>query len=140
MAAEARVRTVKSLFGVFGALLPVLYCGGLVLYFSDVGGSPEGIAQVGLGPTVIGLGAVGALFCIPLMLKLVKVFMGPKTSGSGGSNARRAQAPESSFDADAVISRYLAQNPNEATRDAPQAGPRQAAAPAQRSGFGRRTA
>src|SRR5437868_11721160 len=48
------VRTLKSVFGVTGALVPVLYCGGLLHHFLDLSGSVLGAATIGLGPTRLG--------------------------------------------------------------------------------------
>jgi hypothetical protein len=93
----------KSVFGVVAALLPVGYCGYLLLYFRDVSGE-AGPVETGLGPTMLGLGAVGLLFTIPLILKMVRLF-----AGSPASAARvEPLAEDSTFDADAALARYLA--------------------------------
>ena len=131
------METVKSVFGVLRALVPVLYCGGLVYYFYSVSGSVEGAQAIGLGPTLIGLGAVGLLFCIPLIIKLVRIFAAPRSPGSGGGpDATRDDEGE----ADAAIARYMARQSAQAAPSAPAARPaRGGGAPAGRPGFGRKT-
>ena len=129
------MRTLKPAFGVIGALMPVLYCGSLLYYFFDVSGSVEGAQELGLGPTLIGLGAGGLLFCAPLIIKLMRIFRAPRAPGSGGGGPK--DDPDDGFDADAAIARYMAQ------RSAQGASPSPAARPAQSGGgpargFGRR--
>jgi hypothetical protein len=120
------MRNAKSAFGVVGALLPLLYCGGLVFYFLDLSGSPQEAVDTGLGPTVIGLGAVGLLFCIPLIFKIAKLFSRPPEPGPGGG--------DSGFDADEAVARYLARQASGAgDTSAPQGG---GTAP---RGFGRKS-
>ncbi len=133
--------SLKSMFGVARAAVPVLYCGYLAYYFFDVGGSVQGVEDTGLGPTVIGLGVVAALFCIPLLLKAVRLFNGPRAPGPRNTGPR-GNAPDSDDDddggaaADAIIARYMARKDAEAgtlpSRPAPQGGP------ARRPSFGRK--
>lgn len=106
------MQSLKSVFGVIGALVPVVYCGGLVYYFLDVsGGSVEQAQSIGLGPTLLGLAAIGLLFTIPLLIKIVRIFAGPRSPGS----SRRAGRDEGeTFDADAVLARYAARQSTEA--------------------------
>lgn len=122
------MQPLKSVFGLVGALLPVAYCGGLVWFFQGQTGGVEFITSAGLGPTVIGLGALGVLFCIPLILKLTKIVTAPakpvKVTGI-------PDAPESEFDADAALARYLA-------RKAAGEIEVPVAAPVQRASFGRK--
>ncbi len=120
----------KAVFGVFGALLPIGYCGYLLLYFRDVSGD-KGPVETGLGPTMLGLGAVGLLFAIPLILKAARLLAGSRPTASGG---RELLAEESTFDADAALARYLA-------RKAAQGGhvPQSPPDAAPRTGFGRKT-
>ena len=129
------MRNLKSAFGLAGAIVPVIYCGGLLYYFFGVGGSVEGVETIGLGPTMIGLGAVGLLFCIPVILKLMRVFGDLRTPGSGGGSARDE---ENGFDADAAIARYMAQRSTEAAPKGVAPPVRGEAARVKRSGFGRR--
>lgn len=131
---------LKSIIGIGRALLPVLYCGYLFYYFIDVGGSVQGIKDIGLGPTVIGLGAVGLLFCLPLIWKIVRTFRGPRAPKSGGGAPIKDDDDDGGAAADAIIARYMARK---AIEDAlpSAAAPRPAApsgGPAKRPSFGRK--
>ena len=141
MATGVEMRTVKSVFGVISALGPVLYCGGLAYHFLDLSGSMQEAQEIGLGPTVIGLAVVGLLFCIPLILKLVRIFRGPRLPGPEGRGG--ADAPErddeDGFDPDAAIARYMAQRSAEAVVNTPAGLSAHGRGPAKRPGFGRRT-
>ena len=120
------MRSVKMVVGVVGALVPVVYCGGLVWYFMR-GNDLSGPVGTGLGPTVLGLGVVGLLFCIPLVFKLLKLAAPAKPE----PGARAADdEPVSSFDADAALARYMARKA--------AAGGEIPSAPAPRGGFGRK--
>jgi len=131
------VETLKSGFGLLRALLPVVYFGSLLFYFLDVGGSVHGAWEIGLGPTVLGLGFVGLLFCIPLALKIIRILNNPRSPGPGGSTPARDD--DDGFDADAVVARYMAGRSAETTPDAPAARPApRSGAPAKPAGFGRR--
>ena len=130
------MRTLKPAFGVIGALMPVLYCGSLLYYFFDVSGSVEGAQELGLGPTLIGLGAGGLLFCAPLIIKLMRIFREPPAPGSGGRPGGPTDDTDDGFDADAAIARYLAQRSEQGATNVPAARPAQAGGPAR--GFGRR--
>jgi len=122
------MRSVKMVFGIVGALVPIAYCGGLVWYFMR-GNTLEGPVGQGLGPTVLGLGAIGLLFCIPLVFKLLKLAAPPKPE----PGARVAdEEPASSFDADAALARYLARKAAAGGEIPPMP------APAPRGGFGRK--
>jgi hypothetical protein len=135
------VRTLKSVFGVAGAIVPILYCGSLLYYFVDVGGSMEGANMLGLGPTVLGLGAVSLLFCIPLILRLVRIFTAARSPGSGGRGGPDAPTPDDDTggDADAAIARYMARQSAQTAPKAPAVRPaQQGGRPARPSGFGRR--
>jgi hypothetical protein len=135
------VRTLKSVFGVMGALVPILYCGSLLYYFLDLSGSVQEAETDGLGPTLLGLGIVGLIFCIPLVLKIVRIFAGPRSPGSGGRGGPDAPTPddEGGFDADAAIARYMARRSAEAAPNSPAAPPaHQGGGPARRPRFGRK--
>ena len=136
------MRTFKSVFGVISALGPVLYCGGLLYFFFDqAGGSVQQAEDMGLGPTLIGLGVVGLLFCIPLLYKIMRLITGPRSPRSGGDGGPSASTgdEESGFDADAVIARYMARQTTEAAPNAPAISPtRPSTSPAKRQGFGRK--
>jgi hypothetical protein len=98
------MQSTKSALGWIGALVPLAYCVGLIVYFQSVGGSFEGAIALGLGPTMLGLGGVGLLFCLPLVMKLIKLATGPKTRAAA-AEAEEAEAP---FDPDAALARYMA--------------------------------
>jgi hypothetical protein len=136
------MRTFKSVFGVAGAVVPVLYCGGLLYYFLDVGGSVQQATEIGLGPTILGLGVVGLIFCIPLIIKIARLFSGPRSPGSG--SRPDPDEDDSGFDADAAIARYMASRSAESTApSAPIVSPARgggfgSAGPVARQGFGRK--
>jgi hypothetical protein len=133
------VRTFKSVFGVAGALVPILYCGGLIYYFLDVTGSVEEAKMDGLGPTLLGLGTVGLFFCIPLIVKIVRIFAGPRSPGSGGRGGPDAPDDDGGFDADAVVARYMARRSAEAPAGSPAApAAREGGGQARRPSFGRK--
>ena len=148
------MRSFKSVFGVARAGLPVLYCGYLLYYFLDVSGSVQEARDIGLGPTLLGLGIVGLLFCIPLAVKIVRLFIGPRSPGSSApgpgssgsgltdSCGRGPDAPssdgESGIDADAVVARYLARRSAEAAAASPAAPRAQEGRRPASPSFGRR--
>lgn len=138
------MQRLKSIFGVIGALVGVLYCGGLIYYyyFLDISGSVQEAKEIGLGPTLLGLGIVGLLLCIPLVWKIVRLFAAPRSPGSGGRSGPDALPPggDDAFDADAAIARYLARRSAEAAVGSPTARPtHEVGGPAKRPSFGRRT-
>jgi hypothetical protein len=130
------VRTVKSTFGVMGVLVPIFYCGSLLYYFLDLSGSMQDAEKDGLGPTLIGLGAVSLLFSIPFIMKVVRILSQPRSPGSGGDAPPR----DDGFDADAAIARYTVRRSAEAAPNAPAVPPvHRGGGPARRPGFGRKT-
>jgi len=124
---------------VIRALLPIVYFTGLLVDLLDVsGGSIHQAWRIGLGPTILGLGFIGLLFCIPLALRIVRILNGLRASGSGGGSGRSAPDDDDGFDADAAVARYLAQRPAEATSSpAPRPTPK-SGGPTKPTGFGRR--
>jgi hypothetical protein len=139
----------KSIFDVIKALLPVLYCGYLLYYFLGVGGSLQGVGDIGLGPTVLGLAGVGVLFCIPLILKIRRLLHARRTPGSGGDAPKDNDDDDGGAAADAVIARYMARKAAEESAGKPAASfasagtgaaspAPQSGGPAKRPGFGRR--
>jgi len=126
------VRTDKSVFVVIGTLMPVLYCGILIYYFLDISGSLRGAKSIGLSPTLLGLALVGLLFCIPLVITLVRMFSPPRSPESGTN----ASNDDSGFDADAAVARYMAQRPAEGRPVSPSYS---RGGPVKRSSFGRRS-
>lgn len=98
----------KNWFGLVGAAVPVVVCGGFLLYFNNVRGAFGGLLDSQLGPTMFGIAAFGLLFLALFLVKLWKVAGG----GPAGTPAARAdaalQAEQSDFDADAAFARYMA--------------------------------
>jgi hypothetical protein len=123
--------SVKSVFGVGAALLPVAYCGGLLYYFTQ-NNTLSGPVGQGLGPTVLGLGAVGLLFCAPVIFKLLKLFAPAKPEAGKGREVADEE-PVSSFDADAALARYMARKAAQGDGQPPRFEPS-----APRGGFGRK--
>jgi hypothetical protein len=142
MAVEVRaLRMLKSVFGVIGALVPIIYCGYLLYYFVDLTGSPQEAEMNGLGPTLLGLGIVALLFCIVLIVKIVRMFAGPRSPGWGGRGGPDASTDDSAggFDADAAVARYMARRSAEAAAGPGAAPPaRERGGPAGRVNFGRK--
>jgi len=129
------MRGFKSFFGIIGALMPVVYCGGLLYYFVDRTGSIREADAIGLGPTMVGLAVVGLLFSIPLILKVVRMLIALRSSAAsahGGNDAPK----QDNFDADAVLARYMANRPAEGASNAPPQ--HQGGNPAPRPTFGRK--
>jgi hypothetical protein len=129
------MRTLKSALGIAGALIPIVYCGGLIYYFLDLTGSVAEAEANGLGPTLLGLAVVGLLFCIPLVVKLIRMLIGSGPSASGGRGGD-ATSKQDDVDADALVARYMARRTAEAATDAPL--PHQGGDPAPRPTFGRK--
>jgi hypothetical protein len=124
--------SVKSVFGMVGALIPICYCAGLAYYFFGVSGnSLQGATALGLGPTILGLGAIGLLFCVPLLIKLVRLGA-PAPSRGKPARVSEDDAGEP-FDADAALARYMA-------RKAAEGGssPLASVEPPRPQGFGRK--
>ncbi len=96
------MRNWKSAIGLVFALLPVLYCGGLLLYFEKVRRAGGGLFDRELGPTVIGLGGFGLLFLLLLLWK-IRRFVAPPPPPTGIAPDPRP----SDFDPDAALARYL---------------------------------
>jgi hypothetical protein len=133
------MRTTKSIFGLIGAAIPVICCGGLLLYFASVRNSFGGLVDGALGPTMLGLGAIGLLFLLLLVLKVLRLFGGKGAPGAGGGG-RAEGAPQeegSDFDPDAALARYLARQASGARGPA---SPNGGGGPARQAGFGRKGA
>jgi hypothetical protein len=102
------MKAAKSWFGVVMALLPVLFFGGMFLYFDGVNNASFGLFESSLGPTRIGLGALTILFAL-LFLWRLKVAATPPPPRASLSTADGAiEEAKSDFDADAAMARYLA--------------------------------
>ena len=101
---------LKSIVGVIGALVTVLYFAGLFYYFFDVAGSVENAKLLGLGPTLVEVGAFVLFFLILLIVRIARMAARPPSPGSGGNDGSDASKhhDEGGFDADAAIARYMA--------------------------------
>ena len=102
------MRTARSWFGLIGALLPVLFCGGFLLYFDNVRRAFGGLVDSGIGPTMIGLAAFGLLFLVLFLLKLRRFLAPPAPPSSGDRVAAALEETRSDFDPDAAFARYMA--------------------------------
>jgi hypothetical protein len=139
---------MKSTLGLIGAAIPVLYCGGLVIYFAGVNRSFGGMLGRELGPTMVGLGVIGLLFLIPLVLKIRKLAARPDApappgaggGGDGGPVDQAPQDPPSDFDPDAALARYMARRSSGAHGPASPSAPHPGGGPVRQAGFGRRGA
>ncbi len=143
------MRTMKSTLGLIGAAIPVLYCGGLVIYFAGVNRSFGGMLGRELGPTMVGLGVIGLLFLIPLVLKIRRLVSppappAPPGAGSGGGGGgpvdRAPQDQPSDFDPDAAIARYMAKRSSGPNGPASPFAAHEGGRPAGPTGFGRKGA
>lgn len=99
--------SLGKVLGVIGGLVPIIYIGWMLRHFIGVGGdSAEGVAGIGLGPTVIGLSIVGLLFALPLIIKLLRVATGMnRVPGASPKPGEVFDAP--AFDADAAFANYM---------------------------------
>lgn len=87
-------------------LLPIAYVAWVLRHFADVGGGDaQGIADIGLGPTVIGLSVVGLLFALPLAIKLIRALSG--TNKVPGAKMADPSVETQGFDADAAFANYM---------------------------------
>ena len=134
------MRELRYAVGVIGALMPILYCARLLYYFLNLSGSVEEAQKDGLGPTVFGLAAVGLLFCVFLVFKIVR--SRPRPPAPEPRKPRPdppADGGEGGFDADAVVARYMAARSTEAASGSTAAVSTPARdRPAKPSTFGRR--
>ncbi len=103
------MRFVSGVFSWAFALLPTAYIGGLIWYFSGVGGgSAEGIVAIGLGPTVLGLIVVGLILTAPLVIKIIRLLSGAnRVPGARSEAAGELTADTQGFDADAAFANYM---------------------------------
>lgn len=101
------MQTSKNWFGLVGAAIPVLICGGLLLYFHTVRGALDGLGGDQLGPTMFGVGAFGLLFLVLFLVKLWRIAGGAPASPAARAEAA-VEAERSDFDADAAFARYIA--------------------------------
>jgi hypothetical protein len=99
------MRATRNFFGLAMALLPVLFCGGLLLYLNNVRNAFGGWLDGAVGPTMLGLAATGLIFLTLFGLKLRRL-SAPPPPKAGGLDA--ADEPKSDFDPDAALARYMA--------------------------------
>ena len=115
------MQTSKNWFGLVGAAIPVLVCGGFLLYFNQVRGAFGGLLDSQLGPTMFGIGAFGILFLVIFLVKLWRIAGG--ASAPPGARAEAAlKAEQSDFDADAAFARYMARRGDSPVVDRPPPG------------------
>ena len=93
------------------ALIPLVWIGWLLYHFVGVsGGTAQGVASIGLGPTVIGLSIVGLLFALPLIIKLLRAATGVNRVPGASFDAKLKPGEvvvEPEFDADAAFASYM---------------------------------
>ena len=108
------MRTTRNVFGLIFAALPVLYCGGFLLYFNSIRQWGGGWFDSSLGPTMLGLAAFGLLFLMLFLWKLRRYLRPPAPPRSGGPGGPGPDPDEalSDFDPDAAMARYLARRSN----------------------------
>ncbi|WP_332818416.1 hypothetical protein [Sphingopyxis sp.] len=99
--------SLGKVLGVIGGIIPLVYIGWLLRHFVGVGGgTAEGVAFIGLGPTVIGLSIVGLLLALPLIIKLLRVATG--VNRVPGANLKPGEVSDApAFDADEVFANYM---------------------------------
>jgi hypothetical protein len=130
---------MKSVVAFVGSFVPVIYCGYLVYYFVDLSDwSVQQLEDNQLGPTVLGLTIVGLLFCIPVFIKIALIIAELRKPRLGGGAGGSSPGGGDTFDADAVVARYLAQKQAEAPAGMPASSGFEDGT-ARRSSFGRRT-
>jgi hypothetical protein len=124
---------MRAFFGWLLALIPVVYIGFLLWHFAGVGGgSMEGIAGIGLGPTVLGLSVIGLLFLIGPLVKMIRVASGSNRVPGAGINIGDDR-PTEGFDADAAFASYMSRR-----ETAPPAGSDVERPTTRAGGFGRK--
>ncbi len=115
--------SLGKVIGVIAGLIPLVYIGWMLRHFVGVGGgTAEGVAGIGLGPTVIGLAIVGLLFALPLIIKLLRATTGVNRVPGASFDAKLnpgevSDAP--AFDADAAFANYMRNRDTSAASDAP---------------------
>lgn len=103
--------SLGKVLGIMVGLIPIVYIGWLLYYFVGVGGgTAEGVAGIGLGPTVIGLSIVGLLFALPLIIKLLRATTGVNRVPGASFEAKLKPGEvvvEPEFDPDAAFANYM---------------------------------
>lgn len=138
--------SLGKVFGIIAGLIPLVWIGWLLYHFVGVGGgTAEGVAGIGLGPTVIGLSVVGLLFALPLIIKLLRATTGVDRVPGASFDAKLKPGEvlvEPAFDADAAFASYMRKRETGVVGDAPvdpaDLGP-VAPVPPRPASFGRKT-
>ena len=133
------MRTTKSTFGLIFAALPVLYCGGLLLYLNNVRGAFGGLLDGAMAPTMLGLGAIGLIFLVLFLWKVRRMAAPPAPPRTGGGPTNGPEEEKSDFDPDAAIARYLARRESGADGSAPPSASPGGGRPVRQAAFGRKT-
>jgi len=102
------MQTAKNWFGLIGALIPVLFFGGMFLYFGGVNDASYGLFDSALGPTRLGLGALTGFFLLLFLWRLSRLSRPPSAPKTVGRADAEIEEGKSDFDADAAMARYLA--------------------------------
>lgn len=101
------MRFLSGAFSWAFALIPAAYIGAMLWYFRGVGGgSAEGIANIGLGPTVMGLTFVGVILSLPVIVKLIRILTGANRV-PGAAAGGDPPLETGGFDADAAFANYM---------------------------------
>jgi hypothetical protein len=104
-------KSLGKVLGVIAGLIPLVWIGWLLYHFVGVGGgTAEGVAGIGLGPTVIGLSVVGLLFALPLIIKLLRATTGVDRVPGVSVEAKLKPGEvvvEPEFDPDAAFANYM---------------------------------
>ena len=130
------MRTTRSFLGLFMALLPIFWFGGLFLYLNNVRGAFGGLLDGALGPTLMGLGTVLVILVFLFVLKFWRAATPPATGGGSGT-ATALEEEKSDFDPDAALARYMARRNGEPDAPPPSFGGGGSPRP---GGFGRKGA
>lgn len=100
--------SIGGIFATIIGLLPLVYIGWLLRHFIGVGGNTtEGVAMIGLGPTVMGLSIVGLLFALPMVVRLVRFASGANRVPGSRVAASEISVETQGFDADAAFANYM---------------------------------
>jgi hypothetical protein len=126
-------------FRAISMIFPAVYFGGLFYYFFHMSGSIQEAEDIGLGPTLIELAVLGLLFSIPLIYGIVRMILTRRHRPGAHGGPHDPDGGESSFDADAMIARYLARKSEEEAASARASSPARGNGASKPAGFGRRT-
>ena len=140
------MQSARNVISLVAGLLPIAYCGGLIWYFTDMGGLSDPMLSQELRPTILGLAIVGFIFIAFFAWRVWRGMSGgdpsggeseppvvPPREGRGFVSALDQEDDVDHSDADAMIARYLAQR---ATPAGEHASPVEG--PARPATFGRR--